>query len=105
MTIVSKRIGEPACAGGDRHENQTDHHSDGRRVTPARGRCECASRIRSRPESGRRADLERCAYLGELWAHRDREPGRRELSSPSPPPPPPPPLQEAKQTPPPPRPR
>src|SRR5207302_290348 len=78
MTIVSKRIGEPAYAGGDRHENQTDRHSDGRRVAPAPVRCECASRIRSRPESGRRADLERCAYRGELWAHTDREPERPE---------------------------
>src|SRR5207302_1426276 len=34
---------------------------------------------------GRRADLERCAYRGELWAHTDREPGRPEPSSPSPP--------------------
>src|SRR5438105_14368267 len=85
MTIVSKRIGEPAYAGGDRHENQTDRHNDGRRVAPAPGGCECGSRIPSRPESGRRADLERCAYRGELWAHTDREPGRAEPSTPSPP--------------------
>src|SRR5438067_2553822 len=76
ITIVSKPIGAPARAGGDRHENQTDRHRDGGWVAPAPGRCECASRIRSRPESGRRADLERCAYRGELWA--PREPGRPE---------------------------
>src|SRR2546421_11431665 len=94
MTIVSKRIGEPACAGGDHHENQTDRHRDGGWVAPAPGRCECASRIRSRPESGRRADLERRAYRGELWAHRDRDPGRQE-AAPSPPAMP---LQEQEQT-------
>src|SRR5437868_13318875 len=97
MTIVSQPIG-PFALGGERHENQTDRHSDGRRVAPAPGRCECASRIRSRPESGRRADLERCAYRGELWAHTDREPGCRELSSPSPTSPPAMPLQEPEQT-------
>src|SRR5438552_10678242 len=82
MTIVSQPIG-PFALGGERHENQTDRHSDGRWVAPAPGRCECASRIRSGPESGRRADLERCAYRGEFWAHTDREPGRHEPSPPA----------------------
>src|SRR5437016_14611979 len=85
MTIVSQPIG-PFALGGERHENQTDRHSDGRWVAPAPGRCECASRIRSRPESGWRADLERCAYRGELWAHTDREPDRRDPCRPPSPP-------------------
>src|SRR5207302_1717716 len=62
-------------------ENQTDRHRYDGLVAPAPGRRECASRVRSRPESGRRgcrSRARRCAYRGELWAHTDREPGRPE---------------------------